>query len=108
MPVIQHGFLRSKENVVPVILNTTRGVWENVIPQYLQYLCMVDVIIIHIALAVVIALDIVAAVIALADVITNIICIILICGRCYCQGLRLSFLHKADVFAFVVVDVNHM
>ena len=29
-PVFQHGFLRSEENVIPVILNTIKGVWENV------------------------------------------------------------------------------
>ena len=49
MPVFQHGFLRSEENVIPVILDTIKGVWENVFPQYFQYLCMTDVIIIHVS-----------------------------------------------------------
>ena len=44
------------------------------------------------ALADVIAYDIVAVVIALADVIANIYCMILIYGRCYCQGLYLFLL----------------
>ena len=48
LPVIQHGFLRSEENVVPAILITIKCVWENVFPQYFQYLCMIDVIIIHV------------------------------------------------------------
>ena len=48
LAVIQHGFLRSEENVVPAILNTKRGVWENVFPQYFQYFCMIGVITIHV------------------------------------------------------------
>ena len=30
LPAIQHGFLRSEENVIPTILNINKGVWENV------------------------------------------------------------------------------
>ena len=32
LPVIQHGFLRSEENAIQTILNTKKGVWENVKP----------------------------------------------------------------------------
>ena len=40
--------LRSEENVIPVIFDTKGGVWENVFPQYFQYLCMVGVVTIHV------------------------------------------------------------
>ena len=113
MPVIQHGFLRSKENVVPAILNTKRGVWENVIPQYLQYLCMIEVIIIHIGRSY-----------CLGSCYCLRYCDSCYCtGRCYCQhylyyiDLWQMLLPRVEVnpsytrqmfFAFVVVDVNHM
>ena len=57
--VFQHGFLRSKENVIPVILDTIKGVWENVFPQHFQYLCKNDVIIIHVSDLVILA-DVIA------------------------------------------------
>ena len=30
LPVIQHGFLRSEENVIPINSEHQKGVWENV------------------------------------------------------------------------------
>ena len=72
-PVIKHGFLRSEENVFPVICEHPQGVWENVFLYNFQYLCMVGVITIHVGrfycLEDVNTLNIVADVIALADVI---------------------------------------
>ena len=47
-PVIKHGFLRSEENVFPVISEHPQGVWENVFLYNFQYLCMVGVITIHV------------------------------------------------------------
>ena len=73
MPVIKHGFLRSEENVFPVIFNHPQGVWENVFLYNFQYLCMAGVTTIHVGrsycLEYVNTLYIVADVIALADVI---------------------------------------
>ena len=48
MPVIKHGFLRSEENVFPVIFEHQQGVWENVFLYNFQYLGMVGVINIHV------------------------------------------------------------
>ena len=48
LPVIKHGFLRSEENVFPAIFEHPQGVWENVFLYNFQYLCMVDVITIHV------------------------------------------------------------
>ena len=86
MPVIQHSFLRSEENVIPTILNTKIGVWEDVYLYKFQYLSLVGVITIHVgrshALADVNAHDIVT------DVIANISCII--------------YLFKADIIPYVL------
>ena len=47
-PVIKHGFLRSEENVFPVIFEHPQGVWEKVFLYNFQSLCMVGVITIHV------------------------------------------------------------
>ena len=38
----------SEENV-PANLNTRRGVWKNVFPQYFQHFCVMNVVTIHVS-----------------------------------------------------------